>query len=78
MLSKETLEHYRRMTIGERLQLTFRAIEENEPFLLYGTPEVVDRRFELLHRENHLRVENILAGLARSESNDGQAGSSDV
>ena len=68
MLSKETLERYRRMTVGERLQLTMHSIDENEPFQLYGKGEVVGRRFELLERENRLRVKNILEGLARSES----------
>ena len=68
MLSKETLERYRRMTVGERLQLTMHSIDENEPFLLYGKGEVVGRRFELLERENRLRVKNILEGPARSES----------
>lgn len=68
MLSKETLERYRRMTTGERLQLTMRSIDENEPFLLYGKTEVVRRRFVLLERENRMRVQNILEGLTRSES----------
>ena len=77
MLSKETLERYRRMTTGERLRLTFRSIEENEPFLLYGTADVVSRRFELLDRENRLRVENILKGLARSGSHECQPDSGD-
>ena len=77
MLSKETLERYRQMTTGERLRLTFRSIEENEPFLLYGTADVVSRRFELLDRENRLRVENILKGLARSGSHECQPDSGD-
>jgi len=68
MLSKETLQRYRRMTTGERLQLTMRSIDENEPFLLYGKTEVVGRRFQLLERENRMRVQNILEGLTRSES----------
>jgi hypothetical protein len=35
MLSKETLESYRRMTPGERLALTFEMIRENTPYLLF-------------------------------------------
>jgi hypothetical protein len=66
LLSKETLERYRRMTTSERLRLTLHSIEENEPALLYGKADVVGRRFELLARENRGRVENILKGLARS------------
>lgn len=65
MLSKETLERYRRMTPGQRLALSLHAIDENEEALLNGKKEVVDRRFELLDRENRLRNENLLCGLAR-------------
>lgn len=68
MLSNETLERYRRMTMSERLRLTLHSIEENEPALLYGKADVVGRRFELLARENRGRVENILKGLARSKA----------
>ncbi|RLT17503.1 MAG: hypothetical protein DWI27_06470 [Planctomycetota bacterium] len=64
MLSKETLESYRRMTPGERLALTFKMIQENTPYLLAGRSDVVDRRFELLRRENDRRNERILTALA--------------
>lgn len=40
------------MTPGERLALTFRALEENEPFLAYGAEDFVRRKFELLRRKN--------------------------
>lgn len=66
MLSKETLERYRRMTPGQRLNLSLQAIDENEEALLYGRKEVVDRRFQLLDRENRLRNENLLRGFART------------
>ena len=72
MLSKETLERYRRMTAGERLRLVLQSIDENEPFLLQGKPEVVERRFQLLERENRGRNENILKGLALSEGGNGK------
>jgi len=65
MLSKETLDAYRRMTPGERLALTFAMIRENTPYLLAGTPDVVERRFALLQRENDLRNERLLAALRR-------------
>jgi hypothetical protein len=64
MLSPETLERYHRMTPGERLALTFEMIRENTPYLLAGKPDVVDRRFELLRRENEARNSRILAALA--------------
>ena len=66
MLSRETLEQYRRMTPGERLALTMRMIDENIPYLLRGTPEQVDRRFELLRRQNDERNLNMLTAIART------------
>lgn len=70
MLSRETLEEYRRMTPGQRLQLTLDAIVESAPYLAYGSPGVVARRFELLHRENDLRNKNMLTALARMRERD--------
>ena len=65
MLSQETLEQYRRMTVGERLDLTFEMIRDNTPYLLQGSEDVVARRFELIERENDLRNERILAAVSR-------------
>ena len=66
MLHPETLEAYRRMTPGERLQLTLEMIQENTPYLFVGTPEQVDRKFELLQRQNDERNRRMLQGLART------------
>lgn len=66
MLSRETLEQYRRMTVSERLALTFKLTEDAEPWLLRGSPDVVKRRFELLRRQNNERNKRILKGLARA------------
>jgi hypothetical protein len=41
MLSRETLEAYRRMTPSERLMLTLRAMRESLPYLLRGSDDVV-------------------------------------
>ena len=65
MLSQETLEQYRRMTVGERLDLTFEMMRDNTPYLLQGSEGVITRRFELIERENDLRNERILAALSR-------------
>jgi hypothetical protein len=67
MLSPETLERYRRMTPGERLELTFKLTEESEPYLFVGTPEQVDRKFDLLRRQNDDRNRRMLEGLSRSK-----------
>jgi hypothetical protein len=66
MLSRETLEEYRRMTPGERLSLTLQMIKENMPYLLQGPPDVVSRRFEFLYRENEQRNRNMLTAIART------------
>ena len=66
MLSRETLEEYRRMTPGQRLKLTLQMIEENMPALFQGPPEVVARRFELLRRQNDERNRRMLEGIART------------
>jgi len=65
MLHPETLEAYRRMTPSERLQLTFEAIRANTPYLFHGTTEQVDRKFELLQRQNEDRNRHLLEALAR-------------
>ena len=65
MLSRETLERYRRMSPSERLRLTLDMIEESIPYLLRGTPEEVDRRFELLRRQNDERNRRMLEAFAR-------------
>jgi hypothetical protein len=67
MLSKETLQQYREMTPSERLRLTLEMISENTPYLLRGTPEEIDRRFELLRRQNHERNLRMLTAIARTK-----------
>ena len=64
MLSTETREEYRRMTPSERLSLSFQATREALPYLLHGSPEAIDRKFELIRRENDGRNQNMLLRLA--------------
>lgn len=68
MLSKETLETYRRMTPGERLVLALRMTEQTIPALFEGSPELVTRRFEMLARENDERNRNMLTAIARTKT----------
>jgi hypothetical protein len=70
MLSQETLDAYRRMTPGERLAIAFGMMRENTPYLLAGRADVVDRRFELIRRENDLRNARILAALAAMKATE--------
>ena len=69
MLGKETLDAYRKMTPGERLTLSLQAMREALPHLLAGPPDVVDRRFELIRRENDARNRALLERLAAAELN---------
>ena len=66
MLSDEAKDRYRRMTPGERLEITLEMIREATPCLLEGDPGIVDRRFELLRRQNDERNRRMLRGMARS------------
>ena len=70
MLSKETLERYRRMTAGERLGLTLEACRTNFPYLFQGPPDLVKRRFELLRKKNDEHNRAMLEGFAALELDD--------
>lgn len=48
-------------------------IQENTPYLLAGRSDVVDRRFELLRRENDRRNERILTALAAMRTRSAKA-----
>ena len=67
MLSKETLESYRRMTPSERLALTVFLCRNAWKSLTEGDPNVVSRRFLRLEMENQLRNERMVAGMVRTE-----------
>jgi hypothetical protein len=73
MLSRETLESYRRMTPGERLRLTLDLQDDSERYLLVGTPEQVKRKFELVERENNARNEAMLTAIAASKRRRGES-----
>ena len=68
MLSPETLESYRRMTPAERLRLTLSLQAENERFLQMGTAEQVERKFDLLRRENDATTQAIVEAIAKSKT----------
>lgn len=68
MLSKETLERYRRMTTSERAAIVVQSMRENWPAMFAGSDETVTKRFELLRRQNDERNRNILEGLARTRT----------
>ncbi len=71
MLHPETLEAYRRMTPSERLQLTLRMTRENGRNLFFGSPEVVERRCQLLRMQNDDRNRRMLEAIARTRNTNG-------
>jgi len=52
MLSAEALEAYLRMTPAERLSLTLQSMSDSLPHLHVGPQEIIERRLELIRREN--------------------------
>mgnify|MGYP006312873327 CR=1 FL=1 len=68
MFSPETLEAYRRMTAGERLEIALEMMRANMDRMFTGTPDVVDRRFELLRRQNDERNRRMLTAIARTRN----------
>jgi len=66
MLSPETLESYRRMSLSERLKLAIEMSDAAAKQMLEGPPEVVARRFELLRRQNDDRNRRMLEAIART------------
>ena len=68
MLSKETLERYRRMTTSERAVVVVQSMRENWPYMFSGSDEMIAKRFELLRRQNDERNRNILEGFARTRT----------
>ncbi len=69
MLHPETLEAYRKMTTSERLKLTQELIRQNTPYLLYGTPDQVKRKFELLRLQNDDRNRRMAEVFANAKAN---------
>lgn len=64
MTSRETYAAYRQMTPDQRLALTLRAIRAATPYLGFGSPDVVARRFARLRHENDARNRALLERLA--------------
>jgi len=67
MLSQQSIDAYLAMSPGERLKITLEACRRHDPCLLVGlSEEHIDRKFELIRRENDARNENLIAAFNRS------------
>lgn len=71
MMHPETLEAYRRMTPSERFKITMDLLRANARRIFEGPEEVVNRRFELLRKQNDERNQRMLEGIARTRHNNG-------
>lgn len=70
MLHPETLEAYRRMTPSERLRIVLDMIRVNTPYLFVGSPEQIQRKFELIRSRNDEGNLRILKALSVSENHN--------
>ena len=77
MMGQQTLEAYRRMPPSERLSLALRATRQALPYLLYGPSELIDRKFELIRRENEWRNRSMRERLAAASRLEEGTGSHD-
>jgi hypothetical protein len=67
MLSQHSIAAYLAMSPSERLAITLNACRRHDPCLLVGLSEAhVDRKFELIRRENDARNANLIAAFKRS------------
>ena len=66
MLSRETLDAYRRMTASQRLEITLEMMRGNMDRMFAGNREIVDRRFALVRRQNNDRNRRMLTAMART------------
>lgn len=70
-LSREEIEKYRKMTVADKFRLTVKLTEEHLAKLLAGPPEVADKFFEEVRRENDERNRAMLEAFARMKRVDG-------
>ena len=68
MLSRETLERYRRMTTSERAAVFVAAMRQNWPALFEGGEVKFNRRLELIRIRNNEGNNLTLSALARTRS----------
>ena len=66
MLSDETIERYRRMTVSEHGAIVPEMMQSELPLLTHGPPDVVARKFDLIRRQNDERNRRMLEGMART------------
>ena len=71
MLHPETLEAYRRMTPSEKMAITVRMLQENAQRFFSAPDDVIEKRLEILRKQNDDRNERMLTAIARTRVKHG-------
>lgn len=71
MLHPETLEAYRRMTPSEKMAITMQMMRENARRFLAVPSNLIERRLEILRKQNDDRNQRMLEAIARTRVKHG-------
>ena len=71
MLHPETLEAYRRMTPSEKMAITMQMMRENAQRFVAAPPDVIEKRLEILRKQNDDRNQRMLEAIARTRVKHG-------
>lgn len=71
MLHPETLQAYRRMTPSEKMAVTVRMMQENAQRFFSAPDDLIQRRLEILRKQNDDRNQRLLVAFARTRVKHG-------
>ena len=71
MLHPETLAAYRRMTPSEKMSVAIQMMRENAHRFFSAPSDVIDRRLEILRKQNDDRNQRMLEAIARTRVKHG-------
>ena len=71
MLHPETLAAYRRMTPSEKMSVALQMMRENAQRFFSAPSDVVEKRLEILRKQNDDRNQRMLTAIARTRETHG-------
>ncbi len=71
MLHPETLAAYRRMTPSEKMSVTMQMMRENAQRFFSAPSDVIEKRLEILRKQNDDRNQRMLEAIARTRVHHG-------
>ncbi len=71
MLHPETLDVYRRMTPSEKMAVAVRMMQENAERFFSVPDELIQRRLEILRKQNDDRNQRMLTAMSRTRAHHG-------